>query len=308
MSRIEEALRRAGHAIVIDDDPSPHRSDHLRRGRGTELEQYPVESPSVQRVVPLQPETQRAARPERPSRTDLPRSAPLDTRAGRKLVIASDTTPESVEQYRRLAGTLYQAQVENGLKSIMVCSAAPREGKTLTAANLALTLSESYGQSVLLVDTDLRGASTHNLFGLPLSPGLGDFLQSDSLPLPTTSVSPTLSIVTAGTGSGNPIAGLVSDRMKHLVEQAATKFDWVVLDTPPVGLLPDASLLARLTDAVVFVVAAGATPFPFVQRAIAAIGAERVIGIVLNRASADAMPSSTYYQHSSGQHTASPSE
>ena len=58
----------------------------------------------------------------------------------------------------------------------------------------------------------------------------------------------------------------------------------------------------------VFVVAARATPFPFVQRAIAEIGAERVIGIVLNRASAEAMPSSTYYQHYSGQHTAPPSE
>jgi capsular exopolysaccharide synthesis family protein len=294
MSRIEEALRRANGGAAVVAVPA---DESRNRRRGVGLEQYAAEATPAPTPAPgesdLETVTRRANRVLH-GEPHLP--APQTRVASQKLVTSADASPASIEQYRRLATTLYHGKGERGLKSVMVCSALPREGKTLTAANLALTLSESYGQRVLLIDADLRGASTHSVFDLPIAPGLGDFLDSLDLPLPIAAVSKTLSVVPAGTCSANPLAALVSDRMKGLVEQATARFDWVVLDTPPVGVLSDANLLAALTDAVVFVVAAGSTPYPLVRRAIHDIGAERVIGVVLNRVSESTMPSTTYYE------------
>ena len=91
------------------------------------------------------------------------------------------------------------------------------------------------------------------------------------------------------------MAKLTSARMQALLEEAAASFDWVLLDAPPVGLMPDASLLARLTNAVVFVIAAGSTPYALVERAIADLGRECVIGTVLNRVDEDTILATGYY-------------
>ena len=80
----------------------------------------------------------------------------------------------SVEQYRRLAGAVHGLQVDRGLKTLMVTSAVPNEGKTLTVTNLALTLSESYKRRVLLIDADLRRPSVHDLFRIPNTTGLAE--------------------------------------------------------------------------------------------------------------------------------------
>jgi Mrp family chromosome partitioning ATPase len=80
------------------------------------------------------------------------------------------------------------------------------------------------------------------------------------------------------------MAALVSDRMKAVIDEAAEKFDWVIVDSPPVGLLPDASLIARWVNGVLLVIAARVTPYRAVQDALALLGPERVVGTVLNRA------------------------
>jgi protein-tyrosine kinase len=302
MSRIEEALRRTGRVATVTDEESLPSSDGQTPRRASALEQYPIEPPRPRQTRPPKPQPEPERVPE-PAATIVRaepaanRSPSLDRTAGAKLVVGPEASPVSVEQYRRLAATLYQAQSETGLKSIMVSSALPREGKTLTATNLALTLAESYGQRVLLIDADLRGPSIHSLFRLSNAPGLADYLHADGGQLPIVEVSGTLSVLTAGNTNGNPIAGLVSDRMKKVVEEAASRFDWVVLDTPPVGLLPDANLLARLADAVVFVVAAASSPYALVQRAVSTVGADRVIGVVLNRAAGSSLPNNAYYDN-----------
>jgi Mrp family chromosome partitioning ATPase len=76
---------------------------------------------------------------------------------------------------------------------------------------------------------------------------------------------------------------LTSDHVRTVIADAAERFDWVLLDTPPVGLLPDAQLVARLSDGVLFVIAAGVTSYSLVQRCIAELGADRIVGTVLNR-------------------------
>jgi capsular exopolysaccharide synthesis family protein len=222
--------------------------------------------------------------------------APTDAALEGKLIVSSETSPVAVEQYRRLAATLHGLHVERGLKTLMVTSAVPEEGKTLTVANLALTLSESFKRRVLLIDADLRQPSIHSVFGLPNVSGLSEGLRPERGQLAILEVSPFLSILPAGQPDGNPMAKLTSTRMKALLEEAGGAFDWVLLDAPPVGLMPDAHLLARLTEGVLFVIAAGSTPHILVEKAIAELGRDHVVGTVLNRVDGQVLPTNGYYR------------
>lgn len=198
-------------------------------------------------------------------------------------IVAASGGSALIEQYRKLAATLYHAQLAHNTRVVMVASAVPGEGKTLTATNLALTFSESYRRSVLLIDADLRRPSVHALFDIPNVCGLRDALQDDAglgRPLQAT---PTLSILTAGRPDPDPMSGLTSNRMRDLVQRAAAEFDWVVIDTPPITLMPDAKLLAEMADVALLVIHAGSTPHRLVQRAVDALGRNRILGVVLNR-------------------------
>ena len=95
-----------------------------------------------------------------------------------KIVVGDQADAGLVEQYRRVAAVLHHAQLQRGVRSVMVASAVAAEGKTLTATNVALTLSHSFDRRVLLIDADLRRPSVHEMFGLPNEHGLIDSLQS----------------------------------------------------------------------------------------------------------------------------------
>jgi len=221
-------------------------------------------------------------------------SSSASTSFEHKLVVSPKAPPIAVEQYRRLAAAVHDLQVEQGLKTLMVTSAVPNEGKTLTTANLALTLSESCEHRVLLIDADLRRPFVHELFGVPNTKGLSDVLRSESGELPLVQVSELLSVLPAGQ-IDQPMA-LTSERMRTLLEQTAATFDWVLLDAAPVGFMPDAQLLARLTRAVLFVIAAHSTPHSLVTRAIGELGPECVIGTVLNGVEKHNIPAAGYFQ------------
>ena len=119
------------------------------------------------------------------------------------------------------------------------------------------------------------------------------------------SVSPfskTLSVLPQGRPDPDPMSGLISDRMRRVLEEARERFEWVIIDTPPVALLPDANLLSAMVDAAVLVIGAGSTPYPAVERAIHALGRERIAGVVLNRADLQTLHSDygyygQYYGH-----------
>jgi capsular exopolysaccharide synthesis family protein len=161
----------------------------------------------------------------------------------------------------------------------------PAEGKSLTATNLALTLSGSYEKRVLLIDADLRRPSLHAVLNMPNDEGLSTVLNdSRQSRLPIMKVQENLWLLPAGRPDPNPTSLLTSPAKQQLLAEAETQFDWVIIDTPPVGLMPDANLLAALVDAAIVVVHAGRTPFPLVRKAVDAIGLERVLGVVLNRA------------------------
>jgi len=232
-----------------------------------------------------------------PSPARLDEMVPM---ADPRLVVHPEVDHVFVEQYRRLGAALHQAQLRDGIRSLMVASAVEGEGKTLCATNLALTLSRSFRKRVLLVDGDLRKPSIHRLLSLHNAIGLRDVLQSSGQPLPAHSLPPMLSVITAGQDEPDPVALFASDVLRQFLFDTRDQFDWVLIDTPPVMLFPDAGLLAARLDACVFVVNAGTTKSSVAAKAVAAIGASRIVGVTLNRAElSEVTPGYGYGQYAS---------
>lgn len=293
MSRIEEALRRArGETNVQAVDTVPTDAPLDQFVRADEELDAPIEEEIPVEPTPIQ----------RPEPSDLFSNEPatrlerVTTDLAHKLVGATQNGFEWVEQYRRLAAALHHAQVDNGIKVVMVASAVAGEGKTLTAVNLALTLSRSYRRRVLLIDADMRRPMIHQVFGFPNITGLTEGLKAETdRRLQLIEISSHLAVLPGGRPDPDPMGSLTSDRMRRLIREASERFDWVILDTPPVGLLPDGKLLAAIADVVLLVVRAGSTQFDPIQRAVAALGRDRILGVVLNRAANS--PSRYHYYH-----------
>jgi len=130
-----------------------------------------------------------------------------------RLVISPNAAPNLTEQYRRMAAALHHAQLVQGTKVLMVTSAMPGDGKSYTATNLALTLSESYRRQVLLIDADLRRPSLHEIFRVPNVSGLNEGLKaSDDEPLSALKITETLTLLPAGRPEPDPMGGLSSPR------------------------------------------------------------------------------------------------
>ncbi len=234
-----------------------------------------------------------------PSRDSL---SGLPPAAHPTLVWHAKCPPRSTEQFRRLAHSLYRLRVERHARVIGITSAVPEEGKTLTSVNVAVSLAESYRQRVLLVDADLRRPAIANLVNLPIPDGgLTEWLsRQDDTECPMVRLSPRLSIVTSAAAQQDPVALLASLRMTVLLAAARADFDWVLVDTPPAGLLCDAGVLDGSLDGFLMVVAAGRTRSDAVRQAIETVGKNRLLGMVLNRSQdnydASKDPYAVYYQ------------
>ena len=289
MSRIDEALRRGTSGRGASDRPSARGDaaldDYPQEGRSRPSETQPIES--------RRPRLEVAVRPAFGAEASR---IPDDPESRAKLVTGCDAPSVLVEQFRRLGASLHDLQPEDGRSmSLLVTSALPREGKTFTAINLALTMSESYERRVLLIDADLRRPTVHTALRIGNTAGLVDVLRSQRQDLPVERVTSRLSVLTAGRPQTDPMAALSSDRLPGLIDDVRRTYDWVILDAAPAGILPDAALLARLTAATLLVVRAGSTPYAMVQRALAELGKERVIGTILNGIVEHAIPATDYY-------------
>ena len=301
MTRLTDALRRAAEDAA--PEPTPTAPPATWQFAPVETMYVPDEAaaapvhdtPSLDDIdgSGVAPEVDSPAPP--PAAAKLP---PLrfaaDDRA--RMVIGKDVDRALVEQYRHLAAALHHAADLRGVRSVMVTSALASEGKTLTATNLALTLSESYQRRVLLIDADLRRPRLREMFTLESSAGLTDSLTMPAgSRLPVTQITPTLWVLTAGRDVPDPMSLLVSPAMKQLIEDARAAFDWVIVDTPPIAILPDANLLSTMIDTALLVVSAESTPYPMVKRAVDAIDKNRVLGVVLNRATTANLPKNYGY-------------
>ncbi len=294
MSRVDDAMRRAAEeAQGLDGTGAPapvEGEDSVSLAR----EPFPIEMPDRRAKSEGSARPAAAsARPQEPASRPTSPPAPreklferLDVNLAQKVVADETMLPAVREQYRRLAAILHDAQSTRNLQVIMVASAVAGEGKTLTASNLALTLSESYQKRVLLIDADLRRPALHQVFKIDTSSGLTDGLApGGTAKLVVRQVSPKLAVLPAGRPTSDPMAGLISERMQRLIEEAREGFDWVIVDTPPLLLLPDAHLLASMVDGAIIVIRAESTPYDMVKRATDAIGKNRILGVVLNQTS-----------------------
>ena len=199
-----------------------------------------------------------------------------------------------VEQFRSLRSRMHEFRDLNSLKSLMISSGLPQEGKSFVAMNLAISFARHKSGRVLLIDGDMRRSSLHKMLGCPNEPGLTEYLAGKNT---------MVEVMQRGRGEdGNPLhAGLASltfipggtdpehaadlsgnNRFRELIEAASPHFDWIVVDTPPVNLVADGVNLARSCDGVLLIARGGVTKYEVAQRALAELKASKVLGFVLN--------------------------
>lgn len=222
-----------------------------------------------------------------------------DDRPSTLITVANPRSPIS-EAYRTLRTNLEFSSLDKAIRSMVVTSAAPEEGKSTTLANLAVTTAQA-GKKVILVDCDLRRPSLHQIFNARAAPGFTDMMRDDTLmgkpPLQDTSVA-NLRLLASGTIPPNPSELLASRRMGEVIAALQQLADVVLFDAPPIVAVTDAAVLASKVDAVLLVVSAGKTKREHAKKAKALL--EKVnahlIGTVLNNVKGEA---SLYQYYSS---------
>jgi capsular exopolysaccharide synthesis family protein len=172
-------------------------------------------------------------------------------------------------------------------KTLLVTSSVPNEGKSLTAANLAITMASS-GSRVLLVDADARKGALHERFEVPAAPGLTEVLGKglNWEEVVQATKYPTLFLMPQGTFAPNASELFISDATKQFLQQASAKYDYVVLDTVPVMAADDVTSLAPLVDGVIFLVRAEFTSARVARAALHSLYQRqvRVLGLIFNSA------------------------
>lgn len=187
------------------------------------------------------------------------------------------------EQFRLLHARLIQIPWRRPLRRLMVASAVSGEGKTHVAANLALSMARETGQKILLVDADLRKPAVHKLYGIENDYGLSNLLfEGGGGGAAIRRIRDTnLYVVTGGAPLTEPLAGFHAASLRAFLEEVSPRFDCVVVDSPPLLLVADATLLATLADGLLLVVRAHTTPRELVLKAKGLVDQEKILGTVL---------------------------
>lgn len=292
MSRIQQILEKA------------EREGTVRRTSAAPLDQVhtPVAMPEAPREAdihrvprPLPVDGQRVAVPIEPRPAALP---PEPARLGRQVVagrlsplLVAALAPHALaaEQYRSLRTRIATADHGHARRVLLVTSPAKGDGKSVTAANLALTMAQEFNRRIVLVDADLRRPGVHRLLGVPAEPGLGDVLSGD-VPLDQALVhlpDHQLTVLPAGGRVDRHAELLGSQAMRRVIDALRSRFDRVVIDTPPILPLADVSVVSNMADGILLVVRAGLTSKPLIERALAACDDTRLLGLVLNGSGSD---------------------
>ena len=280
MSRIQEILNKA------------ERDGTARRTRGlSDQVGPPVAAPSVAPVTVPPPVSTFDAPP--PAAWAMPAApvehhtiAPATPHPDGRLVAVTAPQSLAAEQYRLLRTRVKRAENGRALRSIVITSPSQGDGKSLTAANLALTMAQEFHQRVLLVDADFRRPSLSRLFGINASPGLSDVLLG-AAELDTALVNladQRLTVLPAGTPPGHPAELLGSSGMRRVLDTLRTRFDRIIIDMPPVAPVADVHVVTPMADGILMIVRAGMTAKPAIERALSGLDASKVLGLILNDA------------------------
>ena len=204
---------------------------------------------------------------------------------------------QGTEEFRTLRSRLYSLREKITLKTILVTSALPREGKSFTSANLAQVMVRQHGRRVLLIDADLRGPRLHQMLGTAVGPGLSEYLQGKSEEFSIMQRGPleNLFFIPGGSGIADPAELVGNGRLQILLQRVESLFDWIIIDSPPAVAVSDASVLAKACDGVLMVVRSHSTPFDVARKARQEFPDQALVGVVLNGTREDAAPYARYY-------------
>ena len=196
-------------------------------------------------------------------------------------------TRGSAEQFRSLRAKLYQIRGTQLLRTLLITSAAAGEGKTFVLTRLAQAIVRQPDRHVLVIDADLRRSNVHKIIGSPSTPGLTEYLRGEAdefsvIHVGDFGLKSSFCVIPGGGKVNNPTELLSSGRMKALLNRVTPAFDWVIIDSPPCVPVADASILAGITDGLLFVLKAGATPSSLVQKARQELPHGKLVGVLLN--------------------------
>ena len=282
MSRVHDALRRAEQTGAFSSKPAaPPRS---AAGSNMEGRSRAVVEPGLD-------VSQLLAQVE---------EVPFRTAPDTLLIDVSRPHEAPMEEFRTLRTRLNHMKSLQPIHSIVITSASPAEGKSLTAANLALAQAHLDGNVTLLADFDFRRPIVHTLFGVERSPGMTDYLMG-KIPLHKAIrkiAGTNLYIMPAGEAVMNPLELLNLSEVKTMLDRLPRIFNWVILDSPPLLFAADASLLSTLCHGTLLVVRIGHTTIDSVTRAMQSLCNNNVLGIVVNGARRGELYSKYTYYHS----------
>ena len=304
MSRLQRAVEKAEREGRL----TWTRPVEAQEQHATAVEDLPAATPARPQSPPLSapvdPPADRVAWCEPlPSFDDTVIGDAVDDEVSLSPLFVAATEPGSpaAEQYRLLRTRLETRDASSRSQLLLVTSPRLGDGKTTTSSNLALTLARDFQHRVILVEADLRRPTLAQRFGVSARRGLVDVLLG-GLPLDEAIIpipGHHLSLLPAGEEGTRSTELLASSMMQRAIEDLRSRFDRIIVDTPPVALA-DTHILARIADGVIVVVRAGVTPRPALERALAAIDRERLLGLVLNEVddpAGDYYPNSNYLPH-----------
>jgi len=200
--------------------------------------------------------------------------------------VAENPRAPVAEAFRSLRSNIGFSAVDRPIRSLLITSPGPEDGKSTVATNLAVVMAHA-GRRVILMEADMRRPRLHRMLGLPNRLGLSDLFvhpPRDLADAVQASRVETLAVLTSGGLPPNPAELLGSERMTQILQAAALAADFVIIDSPPIGVVTDASVLAPCVDAVLLVVKPGHTPLAAARQAVdqlRRVGAN-VIGVVFN--------------------------
>lgn len=275
MSRIQEILAKAE-----------------REGTAGRLSARPVAAPQgpsavVEPGIDVPSMLRRTSFPPAADAPSAPARAQLRTAAATlhpSLVAAIAPHAAAAEQYRSVRARLTMREETGPLRTIAVTSPGARDGKSVTAANLALTMAQEHQRHVVLVDGNLRSPSVHALFAVDREPGFSEVLTGAAALEDALVHIPELrlTLLPGGAVPEYPTELLGSSAMRRTLDALAERFDRIVIDLPGVTPLADVGTVAPMTDGIVMVVRAGLTQRPALEQALAAFEPDTILGVLLN--------------------------
>jgi len=219
-------------------------------------------------------------------------------------LVALEKESPAADQYKILREQVKRQRMDTGVRCLYMTSPIKRDGKSMVSANLATVMSLDYGERVLLMDCDLRNPQIHQYFSMQRSPGITDYLTSNSsqsiLSYVQESFLPNLQVLPAGKFSGLAAELLATEKMKIMMDEIRRKFPdhQIIIDGPPVLSTPDPLVMARQVDGVILVVRAGKTPRDCLSEAMEILKSDKIMGIVLNGAELGMSSKYYYYEKS----------